>query len=129
MIAIDTNIIVRLLTQDDEAQYQASLKLFSENDIFITDTVILEAERVLRYAYDFEPSAICNAFKKLFGLRNICLSNAQIVASAIHWHEQGMDFADAFHLALSQHASALKTFDDKFIRKAKSLSKCPVEKP
>lgn len=77
MIAIDTSVIVRLLTRDDESQYQASLKLFTENDIFIADTVIFETEWVLRFAYNFEPSALCDAFKKLFGLRNICLANAQ----------------------------------------------------
>jgi predicted nucleic-acid-binding protein len=41
MIAVDTNIVVRLLTQDDEQQYNKSLKLFQEQDIFIPDTVIL----------------------------------------------------------------------------------------
>jgi predicted nucleic-acid-binding protein len=37
MIAVDTNIVVRLLTQDDEQQYSKSLKLFQEQDIFIPD--------------------------------------------------------------------------------------------
>lgn len=39
MIAVDTNVIVRLLTQDDEQQYNKSLKLFQEQDIFIPDTL------------------------------------------------------------------------------------------
>lgn len=33
MIAVDTNIVVRLLTQDNEQQYNKSLKLFQEQDI------------------------------------------------------------------------------------------------
>ncbi len=41
MIAVDTNILVRLLTQDDEVQYQKSLKLFQNPEIFISYTVIL----------------------------------------------------------------------------------------
>lgn len=129
MIAIDTNIVVRLLTGDDEAQYKTSRKLFAENEIFIPDTVILEAEWVLRYAYEFEPAAICAAFRKLFGLKNVYLANAQLIAQAINWHEQGLDFADAFHLMLSQSNAAFKTFDDKLIKKAKKLSKCTVERP
>lgn len=44
MIAVDTNIIVRLITKDDEIQYQKSLELFKNNNIFIPDTVILETE-------------------------------------------------------------------------------------
>lgn len=42
IVATDTNILVRLITQDDEPQYQQSLRLFDNNNIFIADTVILE---------------------------------------------------------------------------------------
>lgn len=129
MIAIDTNIIVRFLTKDDAKQYNASKKLFEADEIYIPDTVILETEWVLRFAYEFEPNEICAAFRKLFGLPNIKLSNEFTVAQAINWHEKGLDFADAFHLALSQNVKSLKTFDDKFIKKSKDLSKCEVEKP
>ena len=65
MVAIDTNIIVRLLTRDDETQYKKALALFEKYDIFIADTVILETEWVLRYAYHFEQDSICNSFKKV----------------------------------------------------------------
>jgi predicted nucleic acid-binding protein len=127
MIAIDTNVIIRLLTRDDAKQYETSRKLFTDHEVYIADTVILETEWVLRYAYDFQPAAICEAFRKLFGLRNVRLSNALLVAQVLDWHEQGLDFADAFHLALGQHHPVLKTFDDKFVKRAKSLSSCRVE--
>ncbi|WP_423809252.1 PIN domain-containing protein [Planktothrix agardhii] len=52
IIAIDTNIIVRFITRDDELQYQQSLELFKNKNIFIPDTVILETEWVLRFAYN-----------------------------------------------------------------------------
>lgn len=129
MIAIDTNIIVRLLTKDDPKQYASSRKLFNNSEIYIPDTVILETEWVLRFAYDFEPSEICSAFRKLFGLPNVKLSNQFIIAQAIDWHEKGLDFADAFHLALSQQVSTLKTFDEKFIKKSQNLSACSVQMP
>jgi predicted nucleic-acid-binding protein len=128
--AIDTNILVRLLTKDDAQQYALSRNLFeTETQIFIADTVILETEWVLRFAYEFNPSQISAAFRKLLGLPNVKLSNGFQVAQAIHWYEQGLDFADAFHLALSQHQSALKTFDAGFIKKAKGLATCTVEQP
>lgn len=57
VIAVDTNIVVRLLARDDEMQYQASRILFETQEIFIPDTVVLELEWVLRYAYNFSPSA------------------------------------------------------------------------
>ena len=129
MITIDTNIIVRFLTKDNEEQYKASYSLFEKANIFVPDTVILESEWVLRYAYEFKPKEICTAFKKIFGLRNVTLSNAQMIAQVLQWHEGGIDFADAFHLGLSQNYKSLKTFDEKFIKKARSLTKCLVDKP
>lgn len=42
MIAVDTNIIIRLLTQDDEIQYKQSLGIFTKNEIIVLDTVILK---------------------------------------------------------------------------------------
>ncbi|MDW7774625.1 MAG: PIN domain-containing protein [Desulfobulbaceae bacterium] len=64
MIAVDTNVLVRLLTHDDEKQFQKAASLFAENDIFIAATAILETEWVLRYAYKFAPEAILDAFTK-----------------------------------------------------------------
>lgn len=129
MIAIDTNIIVRFLTRDDEQQYQKSLKLFQNFNIFIPDTVILETEWVLRFAYKFKRLEICQAFKKAFGLPNIYLTNETLILLILEWYENGLDFADAFHLASSNHCSELYTFDEKFIKKSQNLSNSVVKKP
>ncbi|OKH24183.1 twitching motility protein PilT [Hydrococcus rivularis NIES-593] len=129
MVTVDTNIVVRLLTQDDELQFQQSVKLFQSQDIFISDTVILETEWVLRFAYKFKPFDVCLALRKLFGLPNVHLANASLVAQVLQWHESGLDFADAFHLAHSQQCSELYTFDEKFIKTAKGLTQCRVRKP
>ena len=126
MVAIDTNIIVRLLTRDDETQYKKALALFEKYDIFIADTVILETEWVLRYAYNFEQDSICNSFKKIFGLSNIHLSNPSRIAQAIQWNGDGLDFADALHLSQCQECEHLYTFDSKFSSKAAEYSKCEV---
>ncbi len=129
MIAIDTNVLVRLLTGDDPAQYKASLKLFSTEQIFIPDSVVLETEWVLRAAYDQGPSEVCNTFKNVFGLANVSIANNQVVTQAINWHEAGLDFSDAFHLAQSQGQECLKTFDAEFIKRAAKLTEFRVEKP
>jgi predicted nucleic-acid-binding protein len=127
MIAVDTNIVVRFLTKDNEIQFQKSLKLFQEQSIFIGDTVILEVEWVLRFAYKFTPEQICQAFRKLFGLPNTYISDVNAIAQVLEWHEIGLDFADAFHLARSQHCSELYTFDQRFYGQAQSLSACQLK--
>lgn len=129
MIAVDTNIVVRLLTQDDEVQYQKSLELFQNHKIFIPDTVILETEWVLRFAYQFKPNQVGSALRKLLGLPNVYLTNHTLVHQALLWHENGLDFADAFHLAQSQDCERFYTFDEKLIKKAKGLTNCEVKKP
>ena len=129
MIAVDTNVVVRLLTQDDEQQYNKSLKLFYEQDIFIPDTIILETEWVLRFAYHFKPDEVCKAFRNLLGLPNVQLTNGSLMAQVLQWHENNLDFADAFHLAQSHNRSAIYTFDDKFFKRAKGLAPCEVQQP
>ncbi len=129
MIAVDTNVVVRLLTKDDAEQFQKSLKLFQEREVLICDTVILEVEWVLRFAYKFSPEQICQAFNTLFGLPNVHLSNANLIAQVLDWHRAGLDFADAFHLAQSQHCSELYTFDKKFLHKAQGLTECELKQP
>jgi predicted nucleic-acid-binding protein len=129
MIAIDTNIIVRFLTQDDELQFQKSREIFQNQDIFIGNTVIIETEWVLRFAYKFQRTDVCAALRKLFGLPNVNLTNASLITQVLQWHENGLDFADAFHLAHSQHCSEFYTFDDKFVKRANGLTQCGVKKP
>ena len=129
MIAVDTNIIIRFLTHDDTKQYKKSFSIFNTQDVFISDTVILETEWVLRYAYEFSPEDICNALVKLFGLSNIHLSNPTFISQAIEWHRQGLDFSDALHLTQCQQYDKLYTFDNKFPSKAKNLTNCSVELP
>lgn len=129
MVAVDTNILVRLLTGDHRQQHAKALALFRAHEVFIPDTVILECEWVLRYAYGFTPAAICDAFRRLFGLPNVHIDAPARVVQAMQWHEQGLDFADALHLSRCQQIGQLFTFDAKFIRNAKGLSECRVTRP
>ena len=127
MIAADTNVVVRLLTQDDESQFNKSVELFNSQDIFIPDTVILEIEWVLRFAYKFKPAEICAALKNLFSLSNVHVTDANLIVQVLQWHENGLDFADAFHLAHSQNYPEFYTFDEKFVKKAAGLTQCIVK--
>lgn len=65
----------------------------------------------------------------LFGLPNVYLTNPVLIAQVIEWHKNGLDFADAFHLANSQNCSQFYTFDEKFIKRAKGIPQCDVKSP
>jgi predicted nucleic-acid-binding protein len=130
MTAIDTNIIVRFLTGDDQKQFAKVKQVFSQQNLFIPDTVLLESEWVLRFAYHFTPLEINNAFTSLLGLPNVTTDTPLQLIQTLEMHKDGFDFADALHLAKSQpHSSIFLTFDKKFINIAKRKSDCKVKEP
>ncbi len=126
MISVDTNIIVRLLTRDDESQYRRAYRLLRKEQVFVPDTVVLETEWVLRYAYEFAPDEICSALSRLFGLNNVHTANPVVIHQAIEWHRQGLEFSDALHLSGSQHCAQLLTFDKGFAKSTLEHSSCRV---
>lgn len=129
MHAVDTNIIVRLLTGDDPVQFRQSEAVFKSEKIFIPDTVILETEWVLRHAYNFTSEQIHTALRRLFGLSNVNLQNTTAIALALDWHDDGLQFSDALHLAQSQNCNRMVTFDKKFVKVAGEIPSIPVVFP
>lgn len=130
MVTIDTNVLVRLLTADEPGQYDRSLSLFrDEVAIFLSETVVLETEWVLRAAYELNRAEICRAFRWLFGLPNVTLAHPGRMAWAIDWHESGLDFAAALHLSCSQHCQTMKSFDQALIARSGNMGECRVVSP
>ena len=123
MIAVDTNIIIRFLARDNEQQYQKAYQIFTGSEkIFISTTVILETDWVLRFSYRFSTDRIIYAISGLLGLENISVENKGEIFISLQWYEQGLDFADALHLACSRCANKFASFDKKLIKKATDLN-------
>ena len=129
MRAIDTNIVVRLLTADDVEQAKAARRVVEAGDIFLGVTVLLEAEWVLRAGYGFGPEQIAEALRGLAGLPGVSVEEPAQLATALDWMQGGMDFADALHLVRAEQCSAFVTFDQKFAKRAKALGTMPVIVP
>ena len=129
MIGVDTNLLVRILTNDDPAQARRAAKVLQSDDIYLTKTVLLETEWVLRHAYEIEKAHIKKGFLKLFGLPNVSVENPDIVAQAISWYENNFDFADALHLASSKKCEKFATFDSAFIKRARQFSSIEMIAP
>ena len=129
MIAVDTNVLVRLLTKDNPDQAKRAAKLFGENEIFIPKTVMLETEWVLRHAYGIDKKAISLAFQRLIGLSNVKIEDLPAVIVAISWYGDGLNLADALHLASSREAGKFATFDKSLFRKARQLSSAHLIAP
>ena len=119
MIAIDTNVLVRLLVGDDAAQARRARRLVDKADVLVTASVLLETEWVLRSGYGFGATAIAATFRGFLGLPNVTPDSPAALQVALAAYEAGLDFADALHLASSHAADCFYTFDRKLIRAAK----------
>jgi predicted nucleic-acid-binding protein len=111
MTAVDTNVLIRILTNDDANQSQLATALLRErNRVYILKTVLLEVEWVLRSSYRFAPEAIALGIRDLLRAPNLEVEDEPAIARALNWFEQGMDFADALHLASIGGETLFATF-------------------
>ncbi len=129
MIALDTNVVVRLLVDDDPGQTRRARALLAKRTALVTPTVLLETEWVLRGAYSIDRVAIVRSLRAFLGLPAVTLGDAQAVAQALDWFAAGLDFADALHLALSSDAEEFVTFDARLVKRARQITAVTVSTP
>jgi len=72
--------------------------------------------------YALPQKVVVERTRHILGLPTIDTENAVQVAQALKWYEQGMDFADALHLASSTELSGFATMDSRMVRKVSQLS-------
>lgn len=126
MLAIDTNIVVRFLTRDHEALARRAMEIVSNSDVFVPVTVILETEWVLRDAYKMPREEVIRELRRFCGLERVTVGAAEVVRRALDYAEQGLDVADALHLAQATECEAFVTFDRPLARKARRLTEARV---
>lgn len=126
MVAVDTNVVVRLLTEDDPAQAAKARALFASGTVFVATTVLLETEWVLRGLYKLEGRRVVDALEALISLPNVRCQDEPAARWAIAWRRQGLDFADALHLAVGRDAERFATFDRAMVRRAARAGAVPA---
>lgn len=120
MLAVDTNVVVRFLVDDEPAQHRRAVALFRAHGIWISKTVLLETEWVLRSAFGFAAQDIARAFTGLVRLPDVRCEDLSIVIAAIEALSAGLDFADALHLQSSLDADeGFASFDLRFVKRAR----------
>ena len=129
MLAVDTNVIVRYLTGDHPTQSAQARTLVDRNDIFVTTTVLLETEWVLRGVCNFSPAQVCKALRAFAGLARVSLEDPALTAAALDRMENGLDFADSLHLGRSEACDAFVTFDRRLVKAAGAIGLETVRAP
>ena len=119
-IAIDTNVLVRLLVRDDEAQYAAALRWVNraaeaEEPVLVVLCAVLETEWVLRSRYKLDKASIAGAFAALLESADVEFEHPPTVEEALYvWAQHPeADFADCLLTARAAHMgrSRFLTFD------------------
>ncbi len=125
MIALDTNLLACLLLRDHKKQHARVVQLLaSKQDFTAPVTAMLELVWVLE-VNGCSTDDIVRGLSLLLGLPNFKPQQADALRQALLGYAQGLDFADALHLALSHGSQELATFDKAFARKAGKLGLMP----
>ena len=119
MAALDTNVLVRYIVEDDASQLAAATRLIrgavrANEALFVPVTVTLELECVLRASYGIAKARVALALSRLLSSVELTFESEAAVEIALALYQRGAaDFSDCMHVALAHSAreSPLWTFD------------------
>lgn len=114
MRAVDTNVLVRLLTRDDARQVAAA-EAFVASGAWVPHLAVAEATWVLASVYDREPDAIATAVEMLLNHQSLTVQDEEVVIAAVAQFRQQpkVGFSDCLMLEVARKAghTPLGTFD------------------
>jgi predicted nucleic-acid-binding protein len=115
LAAIDTNVLVRLVTRDDPGQYRKALAFVNRHQpVLVTSLSILELAWVLASRYGHRKDKVLQVVRMLLDMQELDIQQAGVLEGALAtWAASRADFADCLILETVRAASALPlgTFD------------------
>lgn len=121
MRAVDTDVVVRYLLADEPRQAAAARRLVDRNACWVSLTVLLETEWVLRSAAGLARREVHRLLLGFAGLPTVSIEQPANAARALDLFGAGMDFADAIHACAADAAGceAFATFDRRLVARAR----------
>jgi predicted nucleic-acid-binding protein len=114
MRAVDTNVLVRLITRDDVRQV-ASADRWVENGAWVSILALAEATWVLSAVYERNSTEIASAVEMLLDHKDLTLQDSDVVTAALKRFRErpALGFSDCLLLQLARKAGHLPlgTFD------------------
>lgn len=122
MIALDTNVLVRLITGDDPVQAR-EIEVYlekTEGPFLIPDLVMAELAWVLQRRYGFRRTEVGDVLLALLNRRDVVFEDEERVRVAVRSFIEGLDLADALIVEIARAAGCdrLASFDDSLKAKA-----------
>lgn len=130
MRALDTNVLARFFVDDADdvlaaKQRPAAVAALSERS-FVSVTVLLELEWVLRGFYELPAKDVSRVLRALASIPHVIVEDRDAVLAGVGAFDQGLGFADALHVARSSRAAGFATFDRRLAKRAKALALVPA---
>ena len=115
MIGLDTNVLIRYLTRDDESQYSETMKLLMRRSasFFVADLVLVETDWVLSSLYDWTREEIADAFARLLQIHNLQFEDEDRIRHSLAAVRRGADLSDELLISMSRNQGCREfaTFD------------------
>ncbi len=131
MIGLDTNVLIRYLTRDDEGQYRATMKLLTRKAarFFIADLVLVETDWILSKSYNWTREEIADAFARLLQVHNLQFEDEDRIRHSIGAVRRGADLSDELLIAMSrdQGCREFATFDTAVAKRHAKFAFVPKE--
>ena len=126
MKALDTNVLARFFIDDPDdrqaaKQRPAAIVALSER-AFVSVTVLLEFEWVMRGFYGMARKDIARVLRALVGIEHVTIEDKNTVLTALEAFDAGLDLADALHVCRSERATGFATFDRRLVKRAGGLT-------
>jgi predicted nucleic-acid-binding protein len=126
MSALDTNVLVRFLVEDDAAQTAAAKQVLrtaieAGEPLFVSDVVLIEITWVLSRSYRVSRQGIHDVLSRLLQARQLSFRNGPVLLQALARFAKGKgDFADDVVLELAREAGHhdVITFDQALLKEA-----------
>lgn len=130
MLGVDTNVLVRFLTRDDQPQYEKARRLIDREvakrePVLVSLLVLLETEWVLRSRYEMAKAEIVAAFSALLETADLAFEDEPSIETALYsWKDSAAEFADCLIESRNRRLGcrATATFDGKALKHAGFIS-------
>jgi predicted nucleic-acid-binding protein len=124
MLAIDTNVLVRLLVSDNAAQTRRAREVIDQANrrdetVLVAIPVLLETEWVLRSRYGFDKGSLLGVFRRLLEARELSFEDESGFEEALfNWKDSACGFSDCLIAAHNRQLGCRETvtFDIKAAR-------------
>lgn len=122
MIAVDTNVVLRLIVNDDRRMAEAATRLLAEDGMFISKTVLLETHWVLTSRMDLSEDEATDRIATIIRYPTVEVEGGVSTHAGVKAALNGLDFEDALHVTSTPDGTRFATFDKKLRKRSARLA-------